>query len=136
MKCPNCGSEVSSQAVHCKCCGMILPGTAYTQTNARPNTSNGYGMNGMNTVYTGKYAVNSFTRIPYQGQQPYENPMPYDYTAPPPGYLNNGYGYPPEYYRRRQSPQAKNLFFIKILTTLLSLEVVLDLLLIIMLFLR
>lgn len=135
MKCPNCGSEVSAQAVHCKSCGMILPGTAYTQTNSRPGPASRYGFVNTNTAYTGNIAAGTYPQTPYQGQQLYGQ-IPYGYVQTSASYPNAGYGYPVEYYQRRQSPQEKNLFYNKILTTLLALSVVLDLLLIIMLFLR
>ncbi len=134
MKCPNCGNEVSAKAVQCRRCGLILPGTSYTHTNfgARPAAGGNRGFTehiGGASYYPGGYAD---TRTSYAGPT-YTYPVVRQETYPDPYAASSSSYY---YERSARRDREKMMFYSKILTTLLSLHVVLDLLLIVILFLR
>lgn len=133
MKCPNCGNEVSAKAVQCRRCGLILPGTSYTHTNigsrAQAGGNRGFTEHiGGASYYPGytdtrtSYAGPTYT-YPVMRQEAYPDP----YAVPSASYY---------YERAARRDREKMMFYSKILTTLLSLHVVLDLLLIVILFLR
>ena len=131
MKCPNCGNEVSPKAVQCKRCGMILPGTSYTQTNPRIHTANRNPYSSMSGLYTEHIVSQPIYQAPYPAGQPYRG-QTYVYQAPAQTFVPGGY--PPENASGRE--RGKDLLYSRILTTLLGLHVVLDLLLIIVLLIR